>query len=785
MAKKKISQLTPATALTGSEILPVVQAGTTKSATPTQISELIRTDSLTEVGALVVEANASAASAASAAAVATTAATTATDAAMASHLATIEASEDAAAASATQAAASADAAESSASTAQLAAASGAVKGYETKALMDADLAHDDGTLALVTNDPTAANNGTYRKSGASGSGSWVLSADRVTGLEADVAALETNDTLKSALWNVAWLAPAALSESWSGPYWTEVAKAIKAVQLHDADPDRVYRIIVFQVDDGGAAPDRIIIQDDLGATYMDVLAADFSPSTTAITKIEKTYLGNRATLWIDYREITHTGVLVNSASSPLIMARTSAQTVINADRASQADMESVQSTLASAQISPYANASVNPTLDPSGAAVEIFIGGGAVTYKAPYTTELAAKGVSRVVDMQDYGPETFRYKVEALDESAASKYVYAAVYVESGTGANWPTSVEIIPYAGSTQYSMTGVTTGYDVVTSNLRRYWRKGRMQARTDLTHLRMGFATIAADVRMGGFTLVLDEAAIDTTALLPDYWYDVRLTAVALGALQERVDVLDGDTGLRGSTIAYFGDSITESYGVPEAVGSLLGATVLNFGFGGCRMAAHPTSYYDTMSMYRVAEAVASGVFTDMIQGADDLYTNVGDDNRAIVAALAAQDFSEVDVVVIAYGTNDWSAGVDVGTASDTTGATLLGAMNVTVSELLTAYPHLQVVFIAPMWRGSGATFGDTDVNPNGDGVYLYDYADAIIERANAHHLPAFDMYRNSGINQYNKALYLADDLHPTQPVGRERLASRIAAFLRSKM
>lgn len=62
-------------------------------------------------------------------------------------------------------------------------------GFATKAALDADLAHADGTLALVTNDATTANNATYRKSGASGSGTWVLSTDRVTALSGNVAAL--------------------------------------------------------------------------------------------------------------------------------------------------------------------------------------------------------------------------------------------------------------------------------------------------------------------------------------------------------------------------------------------------------------------------------------------------------------------------------------------------------------------------------------------------------------------------------------------------------------------
>src|SRR5690606_37815 len=65
-------------------------------------------------------------------------------------------------------------------------------GFATKADMDADLAHDAGTLALVTNDDvdSAANNGTYRKIGGIGTGSWAKSADRVTALEGEVAGIK-------------------------------------------------------------------------------------------------------------------------------------------------------------------------------------------------------------------------------------------------------------------------------------------------------------------------------------------------------------------------------------------------------------------------------------------------------------------------------------------------------------------------------------------------------------------------------------------------------------------
>lgn len=45
--------------------------------------------------------------------------------------------------------------------------------YDTRALIEADLAKPANSLAWVIGDPTVANNGVYQKIGASGTGSWV------------------------------------------------------------------------------------------------------------------------------------------------------------------------------------------------------------------------------------------------------------------------------------------------------------------------------------------------------------------------------------------------------------------------------------------------------------------------------------------------------------------------------------------------------------------------------------------------------------------------------------
>jgi parallel beta-helix repeat protein len=60
---------------------------------------------------------------------------------------------------------------------------GGTLGYETKAAMDADLAHTAGTLAIVTNNNGSTadpDNGYYIKLGGSGSGSWQKSAVSLT-----------------------------------------------------------------------------------------------------------------------------------------------------------------------------------------------------------------------------------------------------------------------------------------------------------------------------------------------------------------------------------------------------------------------------------------------------------------------------------------------------------------------------------------------------------------------------------------------------------------------------
>lgn len=86
---------------------------------------------------------------------------------------------------------SSDSAAASASSAAASVASAEVsKGYATQALMFADLSPADGTVRLVTNDPTNSYNGSYRKVGAQGTGSWAPTTDRIAALDGRLSSLD-------------------------------------------------------------------------------------------------------------------------------------------------------------------------------------------------------------------------------------------------------------------------------------------------------------------------------------------------------------------------------------------------------------------------------------------------------------------------------------------------------------------------------------------------------------------------------------------------------------------
>lgn len=240
----------------------------------------------------------------------------------------------------------------------------------------------------------------------------------------------------------------------------------------------------------------------------------------------------------------------------------------------------------------------------------------------------------------------------------------------------------------------------------------------------------------------------------------------------------------------TYACFGDSITNggTY-VDTLVADGFPATKL--GFGGCMLSKHQTGspadpYFDKMSMYNLAKAVAAGDFSEQDAAMSWLIENGYTNYTGAMTRLKAVDWLNTSVVTLFWGTNDYRHSVPLGTINDVfeDGRTFYGALNFTIQTLIGAYPHLRIMLMTPLWRwSSGGTGADSDVNPNASGIYLYQYADAIKAVGNKYKLPVLDLYRESGINLLNKDYMLSDGLHPGAQ-GNAVLSAKITGFIRQQ-
>lgn len=242
--------------------------------------------------------------------------------------------------------------------------------------------------------------------------------------------------------------------------------------------------------------------------------------------------------------------------------------------------------------------------------------------------------------------------------------------------------------------------------------------------------------------------------------------------------------------GQNWVFFGDSITENGDYPARVATRLGLTAHKQGYGGCRMGKHIAGgsgpLYTKMSAFNLARYINIDDYSELITAANDLFTATGDDNRTQANALAAIDWSTITGTLWAFGTNDFGlsdGGLPVGTTSDVTEDTFCGAMYLVITRMQTAYPALKIGFIGPLWRGRQEVGDgkDSDLVPNPNGFYLIDYQNAMIAMGKKFHVPVYDAYSRSGFNALTDATLLADQLHPSSPVGYQRHADNISASM----
>lgn len=217
------------------------------------------------------------------------------------------------------------------------------------------------------------------------------------------------------------------------------------------------------------------------------------------------------------------------------------------------------------------------------------------------------------------------------------------------------------------------------------------------------------------------------------------------------------------LKGKTICFIGDSITEGVGasdVSKCYVSLIkqrnqDANVLNFGISGTRLADQvpdvPCNQNPDFDKYPFYSRV------------DELP-------------------SEVDVICIFGGTNDYGHGTaGMGKPSDQTPTTFYGGLNYLITKIINKYPFAKIVYLTPLHRET-----EDEVMVKADGKYaLSDYVTAIKATCEYYAIPVLDLYSISQLQPRVKIIketFMPDGLHPNDN-GYVVLADIIESYLKN--
>lgn len=149
--------------------------------------------------------------------------------------------------------------------------------------------------------------------------------------------------------------------------------------------------------------------------------------------------------------------------------------------------------------------------------------------------------------------------------------------------------------------------------------------------------------------------------------------------------------------------------------------------------------------------------------------------------------ATDFSPYNLVVIAYGINDWKAGnhtigeINTGTLPQTP-TTVVEAMQITIEAVMTSNPECKIIGILPInCAGYNFILGNRSTNYGYgyavNGTTLKQFCETLASVYEYYGIEYVDLVNSSPVNRLNLPNLLVDGVHPTL-VGHELLAHELS-------
>lgn len=363
------------------------------------------------------------------------------------------------------------------------------------------------------------------------------------------------------------------------------------------------------------------------------------------------------------------------------------------------------------------------------------------------------------------------------------------------------TDITIMVGSGATAYitaeagqwnDLSGVVTAIDNI--RLRIYHNTASYQVGNEIKYKYFNVINLTATFGAGN----------EPTKEQMDYWINKHSSNKYINGLEtvslkesnpKIIGSIDGEIQLynsnqltshvAGKKLVCFGDSITGAFldgtDYPTEIAKRTGMTVYNVGFGGSRIGAHSADY-DPFSFYRLVDAIISKNF----QGLKVQFIDRPSSYDPRVQILEAIDFTTVDYITIALGTNDWGANTPDEGATNEDPTSFRGAARYGLRRLLEAFPQIKVLVISPFYRyfPDNIPVNDSDEELR-TGRHLYDYVDSVKAIANEFKIPFLDAYYSLSINKYTRNSYFsgADGTHPDER-GRKHIGNKIASKILSE-
>lgn len=191
----------------------------------------------------------------------------------------------------------------------------------------------------------------------------------------------------------------------------------------------------------------------------------------------------------------------------------------------------------------------------------------------------------------------------------------------------------------------------------------------------------------------------------------------------------------------------------------------AVITNVGIGGTVWSTHPDTNYDKLGIAALVRASTTNGWSTVDTAVTNLI-GLGQPNySAHIARAKTLAWASIDFVIFMGGTNDGANGCPLGTSSDSTRATVRGAIIRAAADIWSVNPACRLYFVTPIHRARWAG-GNVDVDTvnNVGGYTMVDLVNAISDQAQRLKSPCYDANRQSGINAFNIATECSDGVHP---------------------